>query len=82
MENSNVVSHESTAVTAVPPIIYADATLSGHTNFTPTIDIDPIASGDQPGEVGVNAFATVGAALSAAAADGITSIVVNGAGET
>ncbi len=64
--------------------IYADSSWAGFSNGT-SVDADPVAAGNQPGTIGVNAFATVDAAIAAAeAAEAANSgvpvaVVVNGA---
>jgi hypothetical protein len=62
---------------AAKPIVYADRRWQNFVTGTYIADADPVAAGSQPATVGFNAFATVGAAVAAAAPAG-GQVVVNG----
>jgi autotransporter-associated beta strand protein len=57
--------------------IYADTRWAGFTNGQAIADADPVAPGNQPATFGINAFASLNAAINAAPLTG--TIIVNGA---
>src|SRR5262249_54199447 len=62
---------------AAPPVVYADTRWAGLNPGDPIADADPVAAGNQPATFGTDAFASVNAAIAAAASSGGT-VVVNG----
>ena len=64
--------------TTFKPAVYADTHWAGLGNGTVIADVDPVTAGNQQGTIGLNAFATVNAAISAAPTGG--TVIVNGDG--